>query len=237
MLRISFGKLSTKGLGDFARHVLTALGLRKETILKDSPLVTDLEEKNGRYTKVVIKKIYSDLGDAVGEADLLRDRLYRGVRRILNGLLPFKGTAKGKAAATLLAVFEEVGDIEGLSYGDENTVLDKLVEKLSSEENTALIAEVGITDEVAAMKKAQEDFKTLKDVQADADSSLRQMSSASSIRHELEDSLRNIFAYISGMRNVGEWSDLYYDLNQLIKEAHQSNRENKDEKDEKLPDK
>lgn len=232
MLRINFSKLSTKVLGNLANRALAVLLPYLETLMKDNPLVTILKTKNDNYQEVVIKKTYSGLGDPVGEADLHRDRMFRGLRRALQGLAAFGDTDAGKAAVKLLDIFDEVGDIDNLSYADQNIVMQKLVEHMDDAENQKLLAATNLTDPYIATKMSQTAFETISRQQTDANSLLRQTKSASASRKELENSLRNLFSVVSGMRTLPEWKPLYHDLDQLIKEARQSNRDEKDKPNE-----
>ncbi len=229
MLKISLTKLSTKALGDFAVRVLLLLKALVETILKDHPLLADLEEKNAIYQQVVVKKVYSGLGDDVETLDLKRDNAYRGFRRLLKGFLRF-GSSKSDDARALLEVLDEVGDMEGRKYADQNTMMRKLAEKLSMEENLARITRLGLTDELAAMKTAQDNFETLAGTQTGENTQLRQSGSATILRKELQESLYNILALVSAMRNQAEWKGLYDQLQQLIKEFKTRSDEDKEEK-------
>ncbi|HBX46976.1 DUF6261 family protein [Limibacterium fermenti] len=160
MLKISLTKLSTKALGDFAVRVLLLLKALVETILKDHPLLADLGKKNAIYQQVVVKKVYSGLGDDVETLDLKRDNAYRGFRRLLKGFLRFE-SSKSDDARALLEVLDEVGDMEGRKYADQNTMMRKLVEKLSAGENLVRVTRLGLTEELNALKTAQANFESL----------------------------------------------------------------------------
>ncbi|HBK30843.1 MAG TPA: hypothetical protein DDZ78_04365, partial [Porphyromonadaceae bacterium] len=201
-----------------------------ETILKDHPLLADLEEKNAIYQQVVVKKVYSGLGDDVGTFDLKRDNAYRGFRRLLKGFLRFE-SSKRKDAQALLEILKDVGDIEGRKYADQNTMMRKLIEKLSQEENLARITRLGLTDEANALKTSQDNFESEAGMQTEQNTQLRQIGSASTLRKELHESLYNVLALVSAMRNQAQWSGLYAQLEQLIKEF--KTRKEEDEEDEK----
>lgn len=224
MLRINYGRLSTKVLGNLSNRVIAASSVYAATLLKDNPLLEVLKTSNDHYQQVLVKNIYSGLGDPVAQADLVRDRLYRAFRRMLQGLTVFSDTARGQAARALLTVFEESGDINNLSYADQNIVMQTLLKRMDRPENTAHLSMLGLLDEYTALKNAQMAFEKISAEQTDANSVLRQQASASGIRRNLERSLRDLFSLVSAMENVSGWSDLYHDLNELIKEARQSNR-------------
>lgn len=224
MLRINYGRLSTKVLGNLSNRVIAVSSVYAATLLKDNPLLEVLKTNNDHYQQVLVKNIYSGLGDPVAQADLVRDRLYRAFRRMLQGLTVFSDTARGQAARALLTIFEESGDVNNLSYADQNIVMQTLLKRMDRPENTAHLNILGLLDEYTALKNAQMAFEKISAEQTDANSALRQQASASGIRRNLERSLRDLFSLVSAMENVPEWKDLYHDLNELIKEARQSNR-------------
>lgn len=218
MLKIAYKKLSTKALGDFSTRLLALLKAFVETLLKDNPLVADLQAKNELYQQVVVKKTFSGLGTEVEILDLKRDTLYRGFKRLLKGFLRFADSEKAADAKALLAVLNEVGDMENLSYAKQNTAMRKLIEKLSAEENTNRIVRLALADEATAMAAAQTAFEAVADEQTLQNTELRQTATASAMRSELQTSLRNVLALISSMRGQPQWSGLYAQAKQLITE-------------------
>ena len=225
MLRVNYSELSTKVLGNLSNRTIEVVSPAYQSgVLQHHPLVEILKAKNNAYQEIVIKNTYSGLGDPVAEADLRRDKLYRSLRRMLQGMVGFTDTPKGKAAEALLTVFEETGNIYGLSYADENIVMQTLIKRLDEPINLGHLSTVSAKDEYDALKQAQTAFETISAEQTDANSALRQKSSASGARRELHLALRDLFSLISAMKNLPDWSDLYHDLDELIKEARQSNR-------------
>lgn len=233
MLRIAYSKLSTKVLGNLSNRSLEVISPAYQSgVLQYNPIVEVLKAKNKDYQDVVIKNTYSGLGDPVAQADMLRDRMFRNLRRMLQGMAAFSHTSKGKAAEALLTVFEETGDINNLSYADENIVIRTLIKRLDEPENMGHLSTAVAKDEYEALRLAQSAFEKMSAEQTDANSALRQKMSASSTRRELEQALRNVFSLVSAMKDVAGWEDLYHDLDELLKEARQSNRKPKKEEPE-----
>ncbi|RRD59394.1 DUF6261 family protein [Tannerella forsythia] len=225
MLHVNYTELSTKVLGNLSNRTIEIVSPAYQSgVLQSHPLVDTLIATNKSYQTVVIKNTYSGLGDPVAQADLLRDKAYRSLRRMLQGMAGFKDTPRGKAAAALLTVFEETGDIYGLSYADENVVMQTLINRLDEAVNQGHLSTVVAKDEYDALKQAQAAFEAISAEQTDANSALRQKPSASGARRALHLALRDVFSLVSAMKNLPEWSDLYHDLDELIKEARQSNR-------------
>ena len=225
MLHVNYSELSTKVLGNLANRTVEVVSPAYQSgVLQHNPLVEILTAKNKSYQEIVIKNTYSGLGDPVAQADWLRDKLYHSLRRMLQGMAAFNDTPKGKAAEALLTVFEEAGSIRNLSYADQNVVMQTLIKRLDEPVNLGHLSTVTAKDEFDALKQAQTNFEAISAEQTDTNSALQQKASASGARRELHLALRNLFSLVSAMKNVAGWDDLYHDLDELIKEARQSNR-------------
>ena len=72
------------------------------------------------------------------------------------------------------------------------------------------------------LKTKHTDFEILFAQQAEANGDLRQIASASSSRKELEQVLRSYLNLITAMKDVPDWSNLYHDLNEIVKAARNS---------------
>jgi acyl-CoA synthetase (NDP forming) len=69
------------------------------------------------------------------------------------------------------------------------------------------------------MKSKHEAFETLFADQAEANADLRQMTSASAIRKDLEKNLKAYLNLLTAMKDVSGWELLYSDTNELVKAA------------------
>lgn len=223
MIRVPFSSLTTTNLGTLGnRTILYSERIGNETITA-SPLLAEVKIKSEVYNAVVLKKVYSGMGKTVESADLFRDRTYQHVKRILQGFAGFPDNERGKAAFALLSVFDEAGSIYGLSYADESAVLNKLIGNLQLDVNKAHVTTLGLEDEFAQLRDAQTNFNEVFLDQVGANAELRKQPSASGIRHELEDTLRDYFAFVSAMRKIAPWGELYQALKELAKAARLSN--------------
>jgi hypothetical protein len=184
--------------------------------IANHPLLLAVKVAYAPYHANIIKPTFSGMGPELAAADLQRDNCHGGLRRLLRGYLSFGDSDKGEAAKRLLALFDETGSITRLSYAEENTVLEKLIEKLGAPEAQLLIEPLGIRPEVDRLIEAQARFSELYLRQIDANSQLRQQASASTLRRELGDALRNYYGYVSAMSGLEGWKDIYADLKGLI---------------------
>jgi hypothetical protein len=78
------------------------------------------------------------------------------------------------------------------------------------------------------MKSKHEAFETLFADQAEANADLRQMTSASAIRKDLEKNLKAYLNLLTAMKDVSGWELLYSDTNELVKAAKNSDQKPKD---------
>ena len=226
MLKITFGRLMVTILGMLGRNTIEITKANANSDLLNSPLFKEVENKYAVYETVLLKNAYSGMGPDVKTADLERDSRFYGFINLLRGLAVFKNP-QGEAANSLYEQIKDKSSISKLSYGEESEVLYKIFEQLDGAPAQALIAQAGVAAQYADLKQAQTAFQQIYLEQLDANSALRQMNSASGIRQELQEALRNYFGYVSALRNQPPYKDLYADLNELIKSVRQSNRQSK----------
>jgi hypothetical protein len=222
MLQIGLTSLSTKMLGSLAEETLALSARNEMNEITAHPLYLSLKSSQELYHANVIKPVYSGLGPELAGADALRDRYHAGLHRLLRGFATFGDTDKGQAAKKLLACFDETGSVTRLNYAEETVVQEKLLDKLNTEANKALLDILGLTAEVGLLSESQATFNSLFLTQVDVNSQLRQQPSATSLRSELTAALRNYFGYISVMQGVAPWNDLYMDMKELVKKYKSS---------------
>ncbi len=113
--------------------------------------------------------------------------------------------------------------------------MKKLIEELERPENAQKITTLSIDTAFTEMKTKHETFEQIFADQAEANADLRQMSSASAIRKDLEKNLKSYFNLLTAMKNVSGWELFYNDVNELVKAAKNSSgydRENNQPKSE-----
>ena len=217
MLSISLSKVTTKNLDYLGEQTIALSAINSNSDIVANVLFQQLKTTHAQYNQVVIKKTYSGLGEDLKNLDLTRDRFYSSIVRIVDAFAVFDGTAKQAPAQLLQKVISETGAINGLSYAAESIVLNKLTERFSVPDVQSAISTLGIGEEVTKLADTQKQFDTLYTEQLDANSDLRQQSSASAMRKELESVLRSYYALVSAMSAVEPWKDIYSDLTELLK--------------------
>jgi hypothetical protein len=216
MLHVKLTSLATKKLDNLAAQTVALSEQNANPEIANHPLLLAVKSAYAPYHQNIVKPTYSGMGPDLAAADLQRDNCHSGLRRLLRGYLSFGDTDRGQAAKQLLALFDETGSITRLSYAEENTVLEKLIEKLGQPEAQQPIDLLGVRPEVDRLVEAQARFSELYLRQIDANSQLRQEASASALRRELSYALRNYYGYVSAMSGLEGWKDIYADLKELI---------------------
>jgi len=188
------------------------------------PLFLEVKSKFQEYDTVVIKRTFSGMGTNVITADLYRGRIDNSIHKIISGMAAIKGLDQSEDAQHLLDIYAETGDIRGKSYADESVIHKKRIEKFNLPENKERIARLGLTQQVNLYVETVTGFDALFLDQAQANSSLRQLSTATATRQYLEEALRNYFGFVTAMRHIAPYDALYASLSEVVKAARLSKR-------------
>lgn len=219
MLRINFYGFSNKELRELANKTIAIAREAQHPDVISNPLLSIIETNFQAFDLGVANPDSTDVNCKIADADWLRDNHYSGLVSILKGLCAFADTEKGKLAETIVKIFDNTGNISGLNYGEENVVLESLIQQLNLPENVDLINKIGLTEEVAVLKKSQHDFMKLYKKHVSSKSELLHQSSASSLRHELQDSLSNFYAYISALSTYTPWKEIYSEIVETVRNS------------------
>ncbi|WP_291068950.1 MULTISPECIES: DUF6261 family protein [unclassified Empedobacter] len=222
-MKINLQKLSTKNLATLAQRTINSSQAGNYTIVENHPLLLSLIASYQNYDTVYTKLTYSGKGKEVATADKERDVAFSNMKAFLNGYRKLTSVANYQDAEALYKVFQMFGlDLDRLSYSAETAQLKKLIEELEKPDNTLRIINLSLVSAFDDLKTKHTDFEMLFAQQAEANADLRQISSASSSRKELEQVLRSYLNLITAMKDVPDWSNLYHDLNEIVKAARNS---------------
>jgi len=222
-MKIQLTRLTNSILGSLADQTIITSNKEQYIVVKNHPLLINLVTEHNNYISVFGRAAYSGLGTSVDKADMMRDGSFCGLKTILLGYVKLPGFQYQQDAIDLYAIFQQCGlDINTFSYADQSTEMDKLITDLSTPANLAKLENLNLTPYFETMKTAQADFKKIYSQQLEANSNLRLVQSASSTRHNLEDALRNYFGVVEGMKSLAGWTELYTELNELVKSIRNS---------------
>lgn len=226
-------RLSTKDLATLAQRIITNIQSGKYPVISNHPLTATLQNSYTEYDLVYTKQIYSGKGKDVATADHERDVAYINLKAFLDGYRKLQSAPNYQSAEDLYGVFKTFGlDLDRLSYSSQTAQMKKLIEALESPENQQKIALLSVNTAFADMKTKHETFETVFGEQAEANADLRQMTSASAIRKDLEKNLKTYLNLLTAMKDVPDWKLLYSDTNELVKAAKNSVIKPKEEKPE-----
>ncbi|MFN1215872.1 DUF6261 family protein [Chryseobacterium kwangjuense] len=231
-MKISLTKLSTRDLATLAQRTISNAQSGKYPLISNHPLVASLKASYTEYDKVYAKQIYSGKGKDVAALDRERDIAYSSLKAFLNGYRKLPTATNYQLAVDLYEIFKTFGlDLDRLSYSSQTAQMKKLVETLEISDNRQKIANLSLDVAYEEMKAKQEAFEVLFAEQAKANGDLRQMSSASAIRRDLEKDLKSYINLVTAMKDVPEWELLYTDSNEVVKAAKNSSIEKKNDQE------
>lgn len=230
-MKISLVRLSTKDLATLAQRIISNIQSGKYPVISNHPLTATLQTSYNEYDVVYTKQIYSGKGKNVATADHERDVAYANLKAFLDGYRKLQSAPNAQSAEDLYSVFKTFGlDLDRLTYSSQTAQMKKLIEALESSENQQKIALLSVNTAFTDMKTKHESFETLFGEQAEANADLRQMTSASAIRKDLEKNIKTYLNLLTAMKDVPDWKLLYSDTNELVKAAKNSEVNRKDEK-------
>ncbi|MEG0851661.1 MAG: DUF6261 family protein [Flavobacterium sp.] len=222
-MKITLTALSTKNLATLAQRIINSSESGNYTLIEGHPLLLALATSYSTYDAVYTKLTYSGKGKEVATADKERDAAFSSIKAFLNGYRKLPFAANHTDAEALYTIFKQFGlNLDTLSYSAQTAQLKKLIEELEKPENVQRIENLTITTAFNDLKTKHQAFETVFAEQAEANADLRTIASASSTRKELEQRLRSYFSLITAMKDMPEWSKLYYDLNEIVKAAKNS---------------
>lgn len=222
-MKISLVRLSTKDLATLAQRIISNIQSGKYPVITNHPLTATLQASYNEYDLVYTKQIYSGKGKDVATADHERDVAYTNLKAFLNGYRKLSSAANYQSAEDLYSVFKTFGlDLDRLSYSSQTAQMKKLIEELETTDNQQKITNLSLGNAFADMKAKHMAFETLFADQAEANADLRNMTSATAIRKDLEKNLKTYLNLLTAMKEVSGWELLYKDTNELVKAAKQS---------------
>ncbi|WP_379969846.1 DUF6261 family protein [Epilithonimonas sp. UC225_85] len=222
-MKISLVRLSTKDLATLAQRILSNIQSGKYPVISNHPLTATLQTSYTAYDNVYTKQVYSGKGKEVATADHERDLAYKNLKAFLNGYRKLPSAPNSHLAEELYGIFKTFGlNLDRLSYSSQTAQMKKLIEILELPENKQKIKDLSLESGFAEMKTKHDAFELLFADQAEANADLRNMSSASAIRQDLEKNLKTYINLLTVMKEVTGWELLYNETNELVKAAKDS---------------
>lgn len=227
-MKTDFSIYSTRGLDTMGRNVEFATLNNEQEEAKTHPLFVAVQKERKEYSPLVLKA--SNTGMSMDENNrlLLTRKHYRRLKKMVDAQAEFPDTEKGKAAVALQNIFKRAGSLYKKKKGDAASSVENLLQEITQPEAMAHITTLGLTVEAEELKTAKAEFDAISIERINVRSELRQTDSASVGRKKLEKALRNYLRFVTSMRDVEGWADLYSDLNELTKLGYQSVHQGKE---------
>ncbi len=219
---------STKGLDTIGRNVVHVTLQNAQEAAKTNVLFLKAENELNAYSPLVLKAFTTGMGKEENAAMKLVQSNYRRFTKMVEAHAEFPDTEKGKAAVALQPVIKRAGKLYNEKKGHVSASVENLLAELAKPEFTAHIVTLGVVPEAEALRAAKTAYDDVSVKRLDAKSDLRQTDSATIGRKKLEKALRNYLAFVTAMRGVEGWEDLYSDLNEVMKAARLSVRQGKE---------
>ncbi|MDO4881395.1 MAG: DUF6261 family protein [Capnocytophaga sp.] len=216
-MTIQLSKITTKDLATLAWRVIKSSREGKYILKLETPLLNVLEDVYKEYDLVYIKKTYSGKGDEVSAMHKERCRIYSNIKTFLSGYTKIKTMPNYEDALKLSSVFLSFASISRLSYASVTAQMRKVIEILETEENKISLQKLNLTETFQSLKEVQTQFEIIFSEQAESNAELRKTKSASVKRKDLEKALKAYLDYITLMKDIEGWGDIYVDLNEIIK--------------------
>lgn len=217
-MKITFNKLSTKDLATLAQRVINASKEGDYKVVENHELLLDVEKQYTDYDKVYTKLTFSGKGQEVADADMARDKAFGVLKSFLRGYTALPSMPHHADAVALFNILQEFGlGLDRLNYSEQTAQMKKLIEELGKPENTEKLTNLNLVTAFDELKTAHVRFENLYAQQAEANADLRSLPSATTIRKNLQASLRNYFRLLTAMKNVPGWEMIYADINELVK--------------------
>ncbi|MGO4710508.1 DUF6261 family protein [Chryseobacterium sp. 2TAF14] len=226
-MKITLSKLSTKDLATLSQRLINSSESGNFPVITHHPLLTEFKTKYADYDEVYAKQIYSGKGVGVAQSDSERDNAFRVLKNFLNGYRKMTTLSNYQFAEDLYQIFRLYGiDMDRESYSKQTAQMKKLIEDLEKPENIQKLNALSLATAFNDMKSKHNTFEMLFAEQAGANANLRLMKSATTIRRDLEKTLKSLLSLITAMKDVLDWELLYADINELVKAAKNSTQNN-----------
>lgn len=223
-MKISLSKLKTTTLSALAERIVVASKSGKYTLsVSQHPLLNALEMEKNNYKLLLNKQVYSGKGQKVAELDEARDKSYNAMKIYLKSYIGMPTLPNYEDAVALYDVFKQNNlNLDKKSYADQSVLLDKLIADLDKTENKQRLTRLNLAAAFADLKTKQETFSHLISEQTEANAELRLTKSASAVRKDLESVIRNYLGFITAMKSQPDWSALYTEMSEIVKEIRNS---------------
>lgn len=196
---LQFSRIPVASLGGVTDRVITTT---KESnlpeVIGDSSF-TNVEEASLRYTDGLSKRRYSKLTTQMVGIDKKRDSISHRMGEYVYSLLESPIEAMHASARRVYDIIERYPKVEALPYGDESKLLRKMIAELRDASLKDDVALLNLKPWIDALEAANEEFEAKIIERGNDLVAIREVQSATTLRRDLEQALRDYFEFVHGM--------------------------------------
>lgn len=228
-MKANFSKLTVRSLDNGAKLIIDVTRNNAQEEAKTHPLFAEVVTQHTVFSPLVPKDHYARMSDMLKalNREIVTD--IRNLKKLVTGIAAiYSDTEKINAAQTILDAIKKGGKLYNQKTTDLNSRVTTIVTELAKPEGKAAFAVLELSeagDALAGKKKRYDDASV---EQLDKKSEISQTENATAARPRLESALKDYLAFVTAMRNVSGWEDLYADINQVVKRLKRSIREKKE---------
>ena len=217
-MKITLSTLSTKALATFTERTINSSKSGKYTVVENQPLLKKVVDEFNIYKQVYGKLTYSGKGKDVAKLDEERDAAFSAFRNYLKAAAGLQKAPGHTEAVAIYDIFKNFGDgITSMNYAEETAQLHKLFMELDKPEVAAKLETMNMAEVYAGIKQKQQDFEASYATQAEANTDLRSLPSATAIRTRLEKAVRKYLDLLTSMRDEEGWEKIYLEISEIAK--------------------
>lgn len=219
-MNLSFPVLSLEEIFTLAyRTLLLSDQPQFSSFLNHNPVLDELKQIFARFEQSY-QRNGTGKGKQIFELDRLRKRYLTGFKAQIKGLANMNGLVeKQQKADELLKIINQYlpANRAKNKYADLTAPLNKCLDELSTTSNQNKLRFIGVLDSFNLLKETQQQFEQLIIEKAEQDSLWHQQQSATKLRKELVNSLKDYYELVKIMRKQQGWDKLYLNLQELSK--------------------
>lgn len=192
-------KIPVASLGGVTDRVITTT---KESNLQDvitDSAFTNLEEKSKRYTEGLSKRLYSKLTNDMVALDKKRDGISRRMDEYVLSLLESPIETMHAPARRVYDIIERYPNVESEAYVDKSKHLRKMIAELRDANLKDDVTLLNLKPWIDALEAANEEFEAKIIERGNDLVAIREVQSATALRRDLEQALRDYFEFVHGM--------------------------------------
>lgn len=217
-MKIGLAKLSTRELAVLSEQIIRATKASQAEEAKNSVFLRELDEVYTEYAEVITKATYSGKGVSVAQINKNRMLSLRAFKTIIEGFSKVEATPQFEDAKRIQELLNSYGTaFDRLGYAEQTAVINRLLKDLDTPAFLVKLQKMSLEPLFNLLKQQQELFKKVYEEQAEANTELRKIKSASNMRREMEKALKRFLDYTTLMMNNPAWQPLYYLLNEYVK--------------------